>query len=783
MNKIKKIIIILQIVMLLLPTTITFATNINIGDEIKIERGPLGFYTIQYWDITRDEWMYVTYSRTYYTDKDGNKKIAYCVNPELNGVGWLPGEEESYSTKVEHKLTDERIHRVLKNGYPYVSLAQLGVETEDDGYLATKQAIYWIIRERKLEDIYGYFRPGQTVINGQNLEDIQRRGRKVVDAIYKLVDIGYNGISYEEDFEKPEFIELGKFMQDRYKKKYYSKEYKVEKSNSEIKIVGINLEGAQVVDLNGNVKKTLNEGERFKILVPSEKIKSDLEVKIKYESKGTTYPVYYATSNAEEKQNYIIIQDKEEIKERELVLNIKGNCSTLEIVKIDEETKEPIKGTTFEISYKDGDTIGTYTTNEEGKIIIEELYARPIQIKEIEANEKYALNNDIREVNLRYNGRYVIEIKNKRKKGNIEITKIDKDDKNLVLEGVEFELINGDGEVVATLKTNKEGKAKATNIYAGEYTLREVKTNEKYKIGIDKNVIINHNETLELEIENEKKKGYIRIVKTSEDKNEILQAEVGSPIPGVKFNIYDLEKNLIEELETDENGIAESTKLPLGEYIVKEIDAGEWYKINNEEHKINIVEDEETVEINITNKSKQPRVNINKTCKNSVKSNEEVDYEFEIMNSGETKLDNFTWYDILPSEYAKITKISTGTYNQDLIYNVCYKTNQKDVYMVAKYDLKTTENNYIDLSNIHLEQGEKITEIKINFGTVKIGFSNIEKPHIFMQMNTNLENDIKIKNYTILEGNIGDFKVSDEDTATSTIYNVVEKKKLPRTGF
>lgn len=783
MNKIKKIMIILQIVMLLLPTTITFASNINIGDEINIERGPLGFYTIQYWDVTRDEWMYVTYSRTYYTDKEGNKKIAYCVNPDLNGVGWLPGEEESYSTKVEHRLTDERIHRVLKNGYPYVSLAQLGVETEDDGYLATKQAIYWIIREKKLEDVYGYFRPGQTEINGQSLDDIQRRGRKVVDAIYKLVEIGYNGASNYVNSEKPEFIKIGEFKQDRYKRKYYSQEYQVKKANSEINIIGINLEGAQVVDLNGKIKTTLNVGEKFKILVPTEKINTDLEVKVKYTSKETTYPVYYATSNMENKQNYIIIQDREDFAERELILDIKGNCSTLEIIKIDEETKETIEGTTFELSYKDGEIIGTYTTDKDGIITVGELYARPILIKEIEANEKYALNRDIREVNPRYNGKYVIEIKNKRKRGNIEITKVDKDDKNTVLEGVEFELVNFDGEVVAKLKTDKQGKAKATNIDAGEYILRETKTKEEYKIGIDQDVVIKHNETLELEIENEKKKGYIKIIKTSEDKNEVLQTEAGSPIPGVKFNIFDLEGNFIEELVTDDEGKAESKGLPLGEYIVRETDAGEWYKIDEEEHRIKISEDEETVELNVTNKSKQPRVNINKTCKNSVKSNEEVDYEFEIMNSGETELTEFIWYDILPSEYAKITKISTGTYNQELIYNVCYKTNQKDVYMIAKADLKTTENNYIDLSNIHLEEGEKITEVKINFGAVKIGFSNIEKPHIFMQMNSNLENDTKIKNYTILEGYINNFKVCDEDTAISTIYNIIEKKKLPRTGF
>ena len=44
--------------------------------------------------------------------------------------------------------------------------------------LATKQAAYWIIRGYKLEDINTYFRPGDTPINGQKLEDIQRRGKK-----------------------------------------------------------------------------------------------------------------------------------------------------------------------------------------------------------------------------------------------------------------------------------------------------------------------------------------------------------------------------------------------------------------------------------------------------------------------------------------------------------------------------------------------------------------------------------------------------------------------------
>lgn len=61
--------------------------------------------------------------------------------------------------------------------------------------------------------------------------------------------------------------------------------------------------------------------------------------------------------------------------------------------------------------------------------------------------------------------------------------------------------------------------------------------------------------------------------------------------------------------------------------------------------------------------------------------------------------------------------------------------------------------------------------------------SNQKKPHIIMKTNENLENDTKIENSTVLEGYNQDYRVSSKDTAVSTIYNVVQEKKLPRTGF
>ena len=59
--KLKKMLVIFQILMILWPTAFALASTVNIGDTLNIERGGLGFYTIQYWSDYRDKWMYIKY--------------------------------------------------------------------------------------------------------------------------------------------------------------------------------------------------------------------------------------------------------------------------------------------------------------------------------------------------------------------------------------------------------------------------------------------------------------------------------------------------------------------------------------------------------------------------------------------------------------------------------------------------------------------------------------------------------------------------------------------------
>mgnify|MGYP004501670075 FL=1 len=784
MRKLTKIISLVIIIAMVLQNTIALANVIEIGEKSLIKRGDLGFYTIQYWNEAKERWMYITYSRTYYQDKNGNNRVAYCVDPELDGVGWLPGEVEQYEATISNKITNKELWNVYKNGYPYVSYQQLGVETEDDAYLATKQAAYFVLRKWPLEKVYDYFRGGQDPINEQNLEDINRRGRKVVDAIYNLVNIAYNN---SQNMPVVSIKQSGGLVEEK-DGKNYSSSYILEKTSGDISMKVKSIEGAPqgtyVADKNGQQKESFNGGEQLKIMIPKDQIKKEYDIKINYEITLKNYPVYYARSEQENSQNYVVIGENNEKFNGIINTKIGAGKSIINIVKLDEENKESISGVKFNIKYKEGENIGDFVTDEEGKIEVKDVHQGTVIVTEMETDEKYEIDVNGKEIQIGYNTTHELEITNKRKKGSLEVTKVDKDDNSIKIEGVEFELLNDKGEIVEKVVTDEEGKAIINNIDIGEYILKETKTNEEYRLGEEHSIKINWNEKLNLTIENEKKKGKLEIIKTSEDENNILNLPQGSYIEGTEFDVLDYEGNIIDHIITNEEGKAVSKMLPLGKYKVIETKANEWYMKNEEIYEVSISSDNEIVKLNITNKSKDPKVDINKKGPSLAYANQEIRYDFEIRNTGNVKLNDFTWYEFLPFEYGKATRISTGTYNQELSYNVYYRTNKKPEYLVLAENLSTKVNNYIDLEKIYLEDDEKITEIKIKYGDVNVYFAEEEKPQIYMKLKEDLTENQEVRNTTILEGKHNDYKICDEDEVTTIIReNKPEPKKLPRTGF
>ena len=556
-------------------------------------------------------------------------------------------------------------------------------------------------------------------------------------------------------------------------------------------------------------------------------------------------------------------------------LNIKINIfGNLKINKTDVETNKPIDNTVFELLDTNNNVVRTGTTNNKGELEFNNLKPATYKLKEKKSNDNYINNNDIYDIVINPSETTTKNITNKHKKGNLKIYKVDKDDNDLTLGAVEFDLIDSNGSIVKHLVTDVNGIAEVKNINTGNYTLRETLTKKEYNLAIDQNVVINWNETMEYKVENEKKKGQIevykvdyedneiklegvefqvinsngeivetivtnsdgyaitsripigeytlketktdnmhilneeivkvdvttdiisklkitnerikgqiKVIKTSEDDNFINGKEKGSPIENVKFEVYDSNNNLVDEITTSADGTAITRLLDKGCYFIKEVESGEWYLLNENTFTAEIKEHQEIVNVEITNESEKPDVDIGKTGIIQTTANQEIKYDFVIKNTGNVPLSDFTWYDYLPTDYVRITKLITGTYNQDLNYSIYYKTNKKD-YRLLKDNLNTQVNNYIDFSNLDLEADEYVTEFKADFGTVDVGFKSVINPYIFVRVNSNVDNDDVFTNRTRIEGYNKTYMVWDEDDHTTKLYEKeVPVKKLPRTGM
>lgn len=481
-----------------------------IGNTKYLQRAEKGYYTIQKWNGSN--WIYVTYSRTTYIDDNGITRIAYCVNPDLKGIGYISGEVVGYDVEIKNLLSDNKLWRALVNGYPYNSPESMGVETDDDAYLATKMAIYAIMRGNTENDIRTLYRPGKDKVEGQSLEDIERRGTKVIEAICKLINIGYNGT---ETIQSNDILKIEKdseFLEDSLNKNYYSQKLKI-KSKVEckeyyIKNISNFPAGTIITDIDGNQKYSFKGGEEFKLMVPKTSIMENINGTIEINGICKTYPIYYSECKNGNYQNYLLCCDSFSDNFNAVNdINIEINKSSLKIVKIDKDTKSPIAGVKFSVKYKDGTNIGTYTTDENGVIYIENLHQGEIIVKELENNKFYNISKDEYIIELNYNESKNIVIENEIKKGNIKIIKVDADNNEIKIEGVKFNIFDENGNLITTVITNDKGEADICNLPINhKYIIKEVESAKDYILSEDViTVELNENEVKNIIFENIKK--------------------------------------------------------------------------------------------------------------------------------------------------------------------------------------------------------------------------------------------------------------------------------------
>ena len=289
-SKVNKVLVITMLIIMLLPMQIiqVFAAT-DIGSVPYLERGELGDYTVQFWNGSN--WVYISYNIVTYDDGTDTRKVAYCITPNTPGIEHTnDGSVDGYSVNITQLLSDPTLWRVLRYGYPYVTPESLGVETEQDAYLATKLAIQCILVNRNTEDIKTYYRAGQSPVAGLKLADIQRRGQKVINAIYNLV---YNARNSNETPSNNTIITATKVESNNYYSQTYSVNSTTEMSYYTVRdIIGFPT-GSFASDLNGNKKTTFNNGENFKIMIPKSSITGYISGEIIIDSHCKTYSIFY----------------------------------------------------------------------------------------------------------------------------------------------------------------------------------------------------------------------------------------------------------------------------------------------------------------------------------------------------------------------------------------------------------------------------------------------------------------------------------------------------------
>lgn len=589
--KFKKILNIILVVFIFINTFQSYANaNIIPTEEVYIEDFGECERHIQYHRESDGVWSYIITNMVGYKI-DGKLHYAYCMQRDRKGAG---GEADGYNVKISDMLKNSEVWRAIINGFPYKTAEELDVKNDQDAFVATKQAIYCVM--------YGW----NVDLRYVGVDD---EGWRIVDAIRRIVNSARNGTDTPDKTNLFTINKIGELKKES--DKYYSQEFEVhngtEMESYEITNIKNFPTGSFSVDMNNNKRTIFTSGKNFKILIPTDKIIENFEGIVTISGKLKTYPIFYGESYDKERQDYALTYDAFENISAEAILKINAYKSKLKIYKTDSETNKPIEGVEFNFKYDNGTNIGNYKTDKNGIIEINNLRQGKIVITEIKTQNQYILDENKREIILEYEGEKEVKIENSRKKGNINILKVDKDDNKTTIEGVEFDLLDSTGKnIIKHVKTDKNGKAEIKNLDIGKYILRETKTRKEYKIALEQNITIEWGKTLNLTIENEKMKGKVKITKISEDDNLITGEVAGTPIANVKFEIYDDSGKLVDTLITKADGIAISKDLVVGKYIVKEKETGEYYEINEKDFEVEITKNGKVVDLTISNKSKTP---------------------------------------------------------------------------------------------------------------------------------------------------------------------------------
>ena len=311
------------------------------------------------------------------------------------------------------------------------------------------------------------------------------------------------------------------------------------------------------------------------------------------------------------------------------VYKVKGLAGAVYEITADEDVITP-DGT---LRYHKGDVVDTVTTNEDGTAKSKELYLGKYTVVETKAPTGMVINKEKHSVELTYAGQDVAVTEtatsfvNERQKVKISLEKILEQDetfgigKNDEIKNISFglrakeDVVSSSGTVIPAdglieiITLDENGAATAnTDLPFGSYYIKEIATDEHYILSDTQYPFTfeyagQNTETVEIKV-NDGKPIENKLIYGSVSGKKI--DENGEVLGGALIGIFKADEteftkeHAIMTATSEKDGSFSFAKVPYGKWIVREIEAPEGFVLDDTSYEVNIGENEQVIEVEIT---------------------------------------------------------------------------------------------------------------------------------------------------------------------------------------